>query len=84
MQVTVARLLGYRWPAEIDAEMELSDDAHALITQCKDLDAYVDDDGIACIPTIRGEKPAAERLMNLLQAAYPIFVNYIDNYSILQ
>lgn len=26
LQVAVARLLGYRWPAELDTEMELSDE----------------------------------------------------------
>ncbi|MDT9071397.1 hypothetical protein, partial [Escherichia coli] len=27
LQVAVARLLGYRWPAETDADMELADEA---------------------------------------------------------
>ncbi|MCG7872686.1 MAG: BREX-1 system adenine-specific DNA-methyltransferase PglX [Candidatus Thiodiazotropha lotti] len=70
LQVAVARLLGYRWPAETDMEMELSDEARDWVARCKDLAPFVDDDGIACIPTIRGEKPAAERLLDLLQAAY--------------
>ena len=70
LQVAVARLLGYHWPAETDPEMELSDEAHSWIARCKVLDPFVDDDGIACIPAIRGEKPAAERLLSLLQAAY--------------
>ena len=30
----------------------------------------MDDDGIACIPAIRGEKPAADRLEVMLQASY--------------
>ena len=34
LQVAVARLLGYRWPAESDAEMELSDEARAWIARC--------------------------------------------------
>jgi hypothetical protein len=31
LQVAVARLLGYRWPAELDAKMELSDEAPAWV-----------------------------------------------------
>ncbi|MDZ4252280.1 MAG: DNA methyltransferase, partial [Sulfuritalea sp.] len=50
LQVAVARLLGYRWPAESDAEMELSDEARAWIGRCKDLDGLIDDDGIVCLP----------------------------------
>ena len=69
LQVAVARLLGYRWPAELDDEMELSDEARALITRSETLDRYSDDDGIVCIPAVRGEKSAADRLNDLLLAA---------------
>jgi hypothetical protein len=54
LQVAVARLLGYRWS-------EQQPDA---------LDQLCDGDGIACIPAVRGEQPAAERLRGLLAAAY--------------
>ncbi|WP_295403120.1 DNA methyltransferase [uncultured Thiocystis sp.] len=70
LQVAVARLLGYRWPAETDAEMELADEARAWITRCNALSDHVDDDGILCLPSVRGEKPAHERLLNLLIAAW--------------
>ena len=70
LQVAVARLLGYRWPAELDAEMELAVEQRDLVEQCKALDAYVDDDGIVCLPAVRGEKSADQRLESLLQAAY--------------
>ena len=70
LQVAIARLLGYRWPAELDANMELADEQREWVNRCQDLAAHIDDDGIVCIPTIRGEKPAAERLLSLLQAAY--------------
>lgn len=69
LQVAVARLLGYRWPAELDDEMELSDEARALITRSETLNRYSDDDGIVCIPAVRGEKSAADRLNDLLLAA---------------
>lgn len=70
LQVVVARLLGYRWPAELDAEMELAPEMREVISNCKDFDGLVDDDGIVCIPAIRGEKPAVDRLEAILHAAY--------------
>jgi hypothetical protein len=70
LQVAVARLLGYRWPAELDKEMELSADARALVAKCDDLLKFADKDGIVCIPPVRGEASAADRLLNLLAAAY--------------
>lgn len=70
LQVAVARLLGYRWPAESDPDMELADEARELIKRCEDLNKYTDEDGIICIPGVRGEPPADERLLNLLAEAY--------------
>ena len=114
LQVAVARLVGYRWPAEqqaaptghngqndpkndglqaksasspIDtcassyqnnsaaqpataAAMELSDAAHAWIARCAALAEHTDDDGIVCLPSVRGEAPAHERLLQLLIAAW--------------
>jgi hypothetical protein len=70
LQVAVARLLGYRWPAELDASMELSDEARALVALCSELDDNTDDDGIACLPAVRGELPAAERVRKLLSVAF--------------
>lgn len=70
LQVAVARLLGYRWPAELDTEMELAPEMREIIAQNKVFDGLVDDDGIVCIPAIRGEKPAVDRLEAILHAAY--------------
>jgi len=70
LQVALARLLGYRWPAELDTEMELSDEARALVARCKELHKFEDDDGIVCIPPVRGESAASDYLLNLLAAAY--------------
>lgn len=55
LQVAVARLVGYRWP-----EQEESDD----------LDRFADGDGIVCLPSVAGEAPAADRVQQLLAAAY--------------
>ena len=70
LQVAVARLLGYQWPAELDEKMELSDEARALVEKSKSLNTYADEDGIVCIPAICGEQSADERLLSLLAAAY--------------
>lgn len=70
LQVAVARLLGYCWPAESDAEMELSAEARAWIARCADLDGLLDDDGIVCLPAVRGEPAAVDRLRALLAKAF--------------
>ena len=70
LQVGIARLLGYTWPAESDKEMELSKDARSCIANCAHLAKDVDDDGIVCLRPVRGEKPAHERLLDLLINAW--------------
>lgn len=70
LQVAVARLLGYRWPAELDAEMELAEEQREWVKRCEALLPFADEDGIVCIPPVRGEASAADRLLNLLAAAY--------------
>jgi hypothetical protein len=54
LQVAVARLLGHAWPQQ----------------QPDGLDAYSDVDGIVCIPALRGERPAADRLIEVLATAW--------------
>jgi hypothetical protein len=76
LQVAVARLLGYRWPAELDSEMRLSQRARDLVARCDELNEFVDDDGIVCITSVRGEDPASDRLLRLLHAAG---VNHSEN-----
>lgn len=70
LQVAVSRLLGYRWPAELDTEMELSAEQRQWVERSKELNQFTDDDGIVCLPAVRGEKAADQRLEALLQAAY--------------
>ena len=70
LQVALARLLGYRWPAERDAKMELSAEASALVARCAELDPFCDDDGIACLPSVRGEPALVDRLRALLAKAF--------------
>lgn len=70
LQVAVARLLGYQWPSEIDAKMELSDEALTWIARSKALASHADKDGIVCIPPVGRESSASDRLLNLLADAY--------------
>jgi len=66
----VARLLGYRWPTERDDRLELSDATRNWTERCRQLVGHADDDGVVCLPPVRGEKAAHERLLNLLIAAW--------------
>ena len=70
LQVAVARLLGYRWPAEREQDMELAAEQREWVRACEPLAALADEDGIVCVPSVRGEPPAAERLRALLAVAY--------------
>lgn len=70
LQVAVARLAGYRWPAETDTEMELADEARTWMARCEELAEHTDDDGIVCLPSVRGEAPAHDRLLKLLIAVW--------------
>ena len=70
LQVAVARLLGFRWPAELDPEMELADAQRQWVNRCEELLPLADEDGIVCIPSVRGEATAADRLLKLLVKSY--------------
>ena len=70
LQVAVSKLLGYRWPAENEVAMPLSGAARVWVNKSRELDPFEDDDGIVCIPSVRSELPAHERLLHLLHAAW--------------
>jgi hypothetical protein len=65
LQVGVVRLLGYQWPRQTGSKFP---SCPALGSD--NLERLVDGGGIVCIPSVRGEEPAAERLRILLAAAY--------------
>jgi hypothetical protein len=65
LQVALARLVGYQWPRQTGSSFR---DCAALGPD--GLEKLADDDGIVCIPPVRGEEPAAERLRKVLAAAY--------------
>ena len=70
LQVGALRLLGFRWPAENDPEVNLAGKQRTLDENTKALYRFEEGDGIVCIPSVRGEQPASERLLQLLHAAY--------------
>ncbi len=70
LQVAIARLVGYTWPAESDQKMQLADEALEWIEQGKKLSNHADRDGIVCIPPVGRESSASDRLLNLLADAY--------------
>ncbi|GAA3893129.1 hypothetical protein GCM10022228_00260 [Halomonas cibimaris] len=70
LQVAVARLLGYRWPAELDPEMELAEEQREWVKRCEALLGHADRDGIVCLPAVRRERRAVDRLEGLLADAY--------------
>jgi len=70
LQVAVARLLGYQWPPELDPDMRLADEARTWVQRCAHLASHADSDGIICLNATRGEAPAADRLRQLLSAAF--------------
>lgn len=70
LQVALSRLLGFRWPSEYDAEMELSDEARELIREIKKFDHLSDNDGIICIPSVNKEETAANRLRDYLREVF--------------
>jgi hypothetical protein len=70
LQIALARLAGYQWPAELDLTMELADEQRTMAQKATALSRHADDDGIFCLASVRGEKPAADRLRDLLADAY--------------
>lgn len=69
LQVAVGRLLGYRWPPELDADMRLDARAREWVAACDDLLPFADEDGIVCLQAVKGEQSAASRVRSLLAAA---------------
>jgi hypothetical protein len=65
LQVGLARLLGYRWPRQTGQTV-----SGAPPVPNDGLEKFVDEDGIVCIPSVRVEQPAADRLRELLIKAY--------------
>jgi hypothetical protein len=69
LQTAVARLVGFRWPAEIDPRIQLSNEARELSERASRL-CDASGSGIICIPPVMGEPSCANRLLDLLAASY--------------
>jgi hypothetical protein len=65
LHVAMARLLGARWPRQTGSSFP---DCPAL--GLDGLEKLADEDGIVCLPSVRGEEPAAEQLRKLLAEAF--------------
>jgi hypothetical protein len=61
LHVALARVCGYRWPAEIDKDLHLSAEAREWIAKAAALPKG-DNDGLLCIPVVAGEKDLSHRL----------------------
>jgi len=69
LHVALARLSGYRWPAETDPEMRLSAEARARIAEAAALPPP-DADGLLALVPVLGERPLADRLRAFCVAAW--------------
>lgn len=70
LQVGVARLVGYRWPAELDEGLHLAPESREIVRRCSELAAHADNDGIVCVSSVHGEGTAADRLRSLLAQCF--------------
>jgi hypothetical protein len=61
LHVALARLAGYRWPAEIDPKMRLSAEARARIAEAATL-PEADSDGLLPLVPVLGQRQLADRL----------------------
>jgi hypothetical protein len=69
VHVALARLAGYRWPAENDTEMRLSAEARARVAEAATL-PEADADGLLALVPVLGERPLADRLRAYCAAAW--------------
>jgi hypothetical protein len=70
LHVALARLAGFRWPAESDADMRLSAEAREWVAKAATL-PEPDADGVLPLLAVAGERPLADRLRDYLNVAIP-------------
>jgi hypothetical protein len=71
LQVSIARMLGYKWPAELGAISNLSKEGSLRVNLSNKL-TNISSSGIVCIPSVRGELPAHEKLLTFLIEAWQV------------
>jgi hypothetical protein len=69
LHAALARLAGYRWPAESHPKLQLAPEAHAWIAKAAKLPA-ADPDGLLCLPAVAGQRGLADRLRGFLGAVF--------------
>jgi hypothetical protein len=69
LQVALARIAGYQWPAERDSKILLGVTGRLLAKRCSEIDSHADPDGIICLHPLRGKTGAAELIRALLAEA---------------
>ena len=69
LHIALARLCGFRWAAETDADMHVGDETRAWIARTVALPPG-DNEGLLSVPAVAGEKPLVERLRAYLAAAF--------------
>ena len=72
LHLSLARLAGYRWPAESDAEMRLSIEARAYVSEAASL-LEADADGLLPLVPVLGKRPLADRPRAYCAAAWGEF-----------
>ena len=65
LQVSVARLAGYRWPRQVGYSF-----MDCPVTGLDGLEPHADTDGIICLTALKGDPPAEQRLNALLTDAF--------------
>lgn len=69
IHIALARLCGFRWPAEIDPSLRLSHESQTWVEKSKALPSG-DNDGLLGVPAVAGEKPLANRLRATLASIF--------------
>lgn len=69
LHVALSRLAGFRWPAELDPQIPISDEARAWISKTQALPSP-DADGLLTLPAAGGDRSLADRLRDFLAACF--------------
>jgi len=83
LQVALARIAGYSWPAETDSRIQQGIPEKSLTNSNSNLHSHNDPDGIICLHPTRGKASAAERIRHLLSEALEGGLNLTQERSLV-